>query len=96
VAHRFDKHDTIVLPPEFVDQPVTCELAQTKVNSDFQQVPLHVKVANATPVFGIYIRYCVCTDEREDPTVKVHTPHNTHTLPPPSLCQALIHPHAHT
>ena len=35
VARRFDEHDTIVLPPEFVDQPVTCELAQTKVNSDF-------------------------------------------------------------
>lgn len=27
VACQFDKYDTIVLPPEFVNQPVTCKLA---------------------------------------------------------------------
>ena len=41
------------------------ELAQTKVNSDFQQVPLHVKVADATSVFGIYVYAWVCITERE-------------------------------
>ena len=103
MACRFDEHDTIVLPPEFVDQPVTCELAQTMVSSDFQQVPLHVKVFNTMPVFGIYIRFCVCTTEREDPTAKVHThmPSGTPTSPSlspsRSLSQVLnIHPHTRT
>ena len=65
ITHRFDVRDTFTLPPEFVNQPVTCELAPVKVSSDFQQVPLHVKVADATPVFGIYIKYCVlCRGKR--------------------------------
>ena len=55
LARQFDAHDTFLLPSDFVDQPVTCELAPTKVSPDIQQVPLHVKVGEATPVFGIYI-----------------------------------------
>ena len=60
LTHQFDKEDTFVLPPEFINKTVTCELAPTKVSSDFQQVPLHVKVADATTIVGIYIRYSLC------------------------------------
>ena len=73
LARQFDAHDTFLLPSEFLDQPVTCELAPTKVSSEFQQVPLHVKVAEATPVFGIYIKFCIqCALEKEGSEVRVH------------------------
>ena len=69
--------------------------AGTKVSSDFQHVPLHVKVANAMSVLSIYIRFCVCTAEREVPTVKVHThtPSSTPTSTSISL-KFLISTHA--
>ena len=72
LVRRFDAHNTFFLPSEFVDQPVTCELAPKKVSPDFQQVPLHLKVGEATPVFGIYIKFCIqCAREKEG-SIKVH------------------------
>ena len=60
LTHQFDKEGNFVLPPEFVNKPVICELAPVKVSSDFQQVCLHTKVADATLIVGIYIGYSLC------------------------------------
>ena len=63
VNRHFDKHGSLVLPGDFIGRPLLCQLAPTK-NGDFQDVPLHVKVADAVSVFGIYVRYTVEADNK--------------------------------
>ena len=64
VDGHFDKHDSFVLPGDFVGRPLLCQLAPTK-NGDFQDVLLHVGVADAVSVFGIYVRYTVEADNKQ-------------------------------
>ena len=52
--HRFD--ETFNMPSEFVGSSLMCEMGQMR-NADLQSIPLHVKVREAVPVFGKYVKF---------------------------------------
>lgn len=62
--HRFDQEESFTMPSEFVGSPLMCELGPVK-ESDFQSVPLHVKVGEAVPVFGKYVKFTMKLQEAE-------------------------------
>ena len=41
-----------------------CQLVATK-SGDFQDIPLHVKVADAVSIFGIYVRFTIGSSEEQ-------------------------------
>ena len=58
VEHRFDPSETLSLPSVYTGQPILCEIGQSK-SGDFQTVPVHVQVAEAVALFGIYIQFVI-------------------------------------
>ena len=48
--------ETFNMPSEFVGSSLMCEMGQMR-NADLQSIPLHVKVGEAVPVFGKYVKF---------------------------------------
>lgn len=64
VSHTFDRNDPLLLSEDLAGKPLNCQLAPAK-SGDFQDVPLHVKVADAVPIFGIYVRFTIDSSEEQ-------------------------------
>ena len=52
------------MPSEFVGSSLMCEMGQMR-NGDFQSIPLHVKVGEAVPVFGKYVKFTMRLQDAE-------------------------------
>ena len=63
VEHSLDPLEPFVLPDDKKNAPIRVKIGRSQTSSDFQDVPLTVKVSEAVELFGLYVKFFVqCED----------------------------------
>ena len=55
VEHSLDALEPLILPEDKKNAPIRVQIGRSQNASDFQDVPLTVKVSDALAVFGVYV-----------------------------------------
>ena len=63
VEHSLDALEPLVLPEDKKNAPIRVQIGRSQNASDFQDVPLTVKVSDALALFGVYVKFFVQCEE---------------------------------
>ena len=63
VNHTLDPLEPFVLPEDKNNSPIRVRIGKSQNAVDFQDVPLTVKVSEAVPLFGLYVKFFVQCEE---------------------------------
>ena len=71
--HVLDPMEPFILPEEQKDASIRVQIGKEQTGS-FQDIPLAVRVADAMPTFGIYIKYFIQCEDLPGTSVPVNNP----------------------
>ena len=63
VKHALDPLEPFVLPEDKKNAPIRVKIGRSQNSSDFQDVPLSVKVSEAVALFGLYVKFFVLCED---------------------------------
>ena len=63
VEHSLDALEPLILPEDKKNAPIRVQIGRSQNASDFQDVPLTVKVSDALALFGVYVKFFVQCEE---------------------------------